>query len=445
MTDQPVILLLAGGKSTRFWPLTEKNTYPFAGKNLVERHVETLKKLGFRDLIVVSSDKVFDWLVENSARFADFNINYVKQKDEIKGMAGAVLSAVENFRTHFMGRSLYVLNCNDVYDDSLHEKMLNMYTNDQEADILIAGYKVENYQPLGYLKMDSGYVTDVIEKPGKDKMPSNLAKLVVDLYRDPDDFFKVLEKLAQEEPQADDLYERGLDTVIKNKKAKVVVYDKTWKILKYPWHVLSVMDYFLSQIVNPLIDPTAQISDKATISGNVIISEGVKIFEGAKILGPCHIGKNTVIGDNSLVRESMVGENCVVGFSSEIARSYVGNNVWLHTNYVGDSVLENNVSFGSGAVTGNLRLDEEEIKIKIKGDYVETGRNKIGTIVGSDVRFGVNASIMPGVKIGKGSFVGPGVVLYQDLEDESFCVVKQELSIKKNKIESKVRDTFENK
>ena len=105
MNEKPVALLLAGGKSNRLWPLTEKNTFNFIGKNLVENHIETLKKLGFRDLIVVASESVFDWLVENSGRFADFNINYVKQKDEFSGMAGAVLSATENFRTHFENRS----------------------------------------------------------------------------------------------------------------------------------------------------------------------------------------------------------------------------------------------------------------------------------------------------------------------------------------------------
>ncbi len=440
MTNKPVVLLLAGGKSTRFWPLSEKNTYTFLNKNLVERHIETLKHLGLHDLIVVASEAVFDWLVENSARFSDININYVKQKDDVKGMAGAVLSAAENFTTHYLGRSLYILNCNDIYQTSLHEQMLSAFETRAQTDVLIAGYKVSHYLPLGYLVVDDGVIQSIVEKPGEDKMPSKLANLVVDLFRDPQLFLETLKKTAQSDPERDDIFELALDQVFKAQRAEAVVYEGRWEILKYPWHILSVMDYFLSQIHITLIDPTAKVSDKATVGDRVILSEGVKVMEGAKIAGPCFIGKNTIIGNNALVRESIVGENCVLGVNSEVARSYLGDNIWLHMNYIGDSVLENNVSLGAGSVTGNFRLDEKNIEVAIKGQKVDTLRDKLGMIVGRNVRFGVNSSIMPGIKIGSGSFVGPGVVLKQDLPDNSYAAIKQEIFFKENKTEVLARE-----
>ncbi|OGB76317.1 hypothetical protein A2476_01030, partial [candidate division CPR3 bacterium RIFOXYC2_FULL_35_7] len=399
MTEKPVALLLAGGKSTRFWPLSEKNTYTYLGKNLVERHIETLKRLGFRDLIVVSSDKVFDWLVSNSERFSDFNINYVKQKEGINGMAGAVLSAVENYRTHFNGRSLYILNCNDIYDDVVHENMMEKFENRADVDVFVAGYEIKKYLPLGYFIFESGKIVGIKEKPGEDKMPSNLANLVAHLFRNPEKFLLKIEKIAKDKSNKDDIYEVALDLLFKEQGAEVVAYNGRWEILKYPWHVLSVMDYFLSEIRNTLIDPSAEVSDKAIISDKVIIAEGVKIMEGAKIVGPCYIGKNTVIGNNTMVRDSMVGENCVIGFGSEVTRSYLGDEIWLHTNYIGDSILEENISLGSGAVTGNLRLDEQSIFVTVKEEKINSNRNKLGMIVGTDVRFGVNSAIMPGVKI----------------------------------------------
>ena len=433
MTEKPVALLLAGGKSTRFWPLSEKNTYTYLGKNLVERHIETLKRLGFRDLIVVSSDKVFDWLVSNSERFSDFNINYVKQKEGINGMAGAVLSAVENYRTHFNGRSLYILNCNDIYDDVVHENMMEKFENRADGDVFVAGYEIKKYLPLGYFIFESGKIVGIKEKPGEDKMPSNLANLVAHLFRNPEKFLLKIEKIAKDKSNKDDIYEVALDLLFKEQGAEVVAYNGRWEILKYPWHVLSVMDYFLSEIRNTLIDPSAEVSDKAIISDKVIIAEGVKIMEGAKIVGPCYIGKNTVIGNNTMVRDSMVGENCVIGFGSEVTRSYLGDEIWLHTNYIGDSILEENISLGSGAVTGNLRLDEQSIFVTVKEEKINSNRNKLGMIVGTDVRFGVNSAIMPGVKIGSGSFVGPGVILAKDLPENKICLVKQEHLIKDNK------------
>lgn len=443
MQEKPVVLLLAGGKSIRFWPLTEKNTYPFLGKNLVEKHIETLKELGFHDLIVVASEKVFDWLVEHSQRFADFNINYVRQSEGVKGMAGAVLSAVENFRTHYPDRSLYILNCNDIYDKKVHEEILNRYENRKEVQIFITGYKVKEYLPLGYLVLEGGKVTGIKEKPGKEKMPSDLANIVVHLFRQPEVFLKKLEEIAEKKSEDDDIYEQALDAVFKIQETEAIKYEGRWEILKYPWHVLSVMDYYLSQIQNNLIDPSAKISEKAIIGDNVVISEGVQVFEGAKIEGPCYIGKNTIVGNNSLIRDSIIGDNCVIGFSSEVARSYLGNEIWLHTNYIGDSILEKNVSLGSGSVTGNLRLDEEVITVKVNGEKVMTGQNKLGMIVGQNVRFGINTSIMPGVKVGAGSFIGPGVILNQDLAENSFCKIKQELEIKKNKENIKKRPKFD--
>jgi acetyltransferase-like isoleucine patch superfamily enzyme len=46
---------------------------------------------------------------------------------------------------------------------------------------------------------------------------------------------------------------------------------------------------------------------------------------------------------------------------------------------------------------------------------------------------------MPGIKIGKNSFVGSGVVLEKDLPEDSFCTVKPGYVIKKNKKIAPVR------
>ena len=359
-------------------------------------------------------------------------------------MAGAVLSAIENYRTHFNGRSLYILNCNDIYDEIVHDNMMEKFENRADVDVFVAGYEVKKYIPVGYFIFESGKVVGIKEKPGEDKMPSNLANLVAHLFRNPEKFLLKIEELAKGKSTKDNIYELALDSLFKEQGAEVVTYNGRWEILKYPWHVLSVMDYFLAEIRNTLIDPSAEVSDKATISDKVIIAEGVKIFEGAKITGPCYIGKNTVIGNNAMVRESIVGENCVIGFGSEVTRSYLGDEIWLHSNYIGDSILEKNVSLGFGSVTGNLRLDEQNIFVTVKDQKIDSNRTKLGMIVGADVRFGVNVSIMPGVKIGSGSFVGPGVILTKDFPENKICLVKQEFVIKENKQKSVKRKNIRN-
>ena len=88
--------------------------------------------------------------------------------------------------------------------------------------------------------------TKIIEKPAKDKVPSNYVKLVVDLFKNPEKFFEILEKIADKDNKADDIYEQGINELLKEQTARVVIYEGAWKILKYPWHVLNVMEYFLS-------------------------------------------------------------------------------------------------------------------------------------------------------------------------------------------------------
>ncbi len=181
------------------------------------------------------------------------------------------------------------------------------------------------------------------------------------------------------------------------------------------------------------ISKDAQIADTAVIKGDVIIKEGVRIFDHATINGPCYIGKNAVVANNSLVRDSMINEGCVIGYSTEIARSSIGKNVWTHANYIGDSIISDNCSFGSGTVTGNLRLDEKNISVNIKGEKISSETNKFGLITGENIRCGINTSFMPGVKIGSNCVIGAGLVIPYDIEENKFVKGNVKLEIRENK------------
>ena len=156
------------------------------------------------------------------------------------------------------------------------------------------------------------------------------------------------------------------------------------------------------------------------INGVVYIGKHVVIGDFAKIAGPCYIGDNTIIADYALVRESHIGRNCLIGSSSEVARSYLGDNVMLHRNYIGDSVLANNVLCGAGAVTANFRFDEKEVYSFVKKNKINSGLKKLGAIVGTNTKIGVNSTIYPGVKIGSEVLIAPHEVIKQDVGDNLF-------------------------
>jgi len=86
-----------------------------------------------------------------------------------------------------------------------------------------------------------------------------------------------------------------------------------------------------------------------------------------------------------------------------------------HLSYVGDSIVGAGCSLGAGTITANLRFDDQPIISMVKGRRVDTGRRKLGAIIGDNVRTGINVSLLPGVKIGSGAWIGPGVTVSRDV------------------------------
>ncbi len=420
------VIILAGGVGKRFWPIqTSKVLVPFMGKSLFSYILEDLVTMELKDFIVVTN--TFDKASIDTLRIPGTHITTVVQ-EEAKGMADAVLAA----RPLVGDGPCLVKNALDVFDRDFYKRAGQKL---QEKKTFVVAKKNDTYFDGGYYKLDGDRVTGIVEKPGAGNEPSNLTDVVFHYFQKPKDFFDILTKTTSDR---DDVYEKALNAFLSTNETDCLIHEGVWLPVKYPWHLLGVMDYFLKEYIKDHRGKNVEIKSNVTIVEPVYIEDNVKIFENTKIVGPCYIGKDTVIGNNNIIRNSHIGNDCVTGFNTDITRSYVGNQCWFHSNYVGDSVLGENVSMGAGTVLANLRLDE--------GEIVSSGRNKLGAIVGKNVRIGVNTSIMPGVKVGSNSFIGAGTVVPQDIPDNSFCMGKQTLTISKNtkSITSK-RDEFRKK
>jgi len=419
------VILLAAGQSTRLNPIKDKNFLEFGGKTLIEHQITALKKAKLRDIVVVANKFNFNKIEHVLSSYK--NVAVTEQKDLKTGMKGGVLAGAK-IVNH---KGILVMSTNDVFDEKLFADMITI-SKTKEIDGVIAGKKMNSYFPGGYLSLTKkNFITDIIEKPGKGNEPSKLVNLVCHIYNNFPTFIKYLETAKSKK---DDLYEVALNNYIKKGKAKLLAHKYTgvWHAIKYPWHILDLMNYFLETQI-PKIEKSAQIEKSAIIEGNVVIEKNVKVLHNAVIKGPAYIGEGTIIANNALVRSSMIGKNCVVGYSTEIGRSYLNYDIWMHSNYIGDSIIDNNVSFGAGTVLGNLRFDEENVKVNIKKTRIDTGKNKLGAIIGSGVRFGINSSTNPGIKIGKDCFIGGNVLVEKDIEDNKLVLLDQKLKITPNK------------
>ena len=128
------------------------------------------------------------------------------------------------------------------------------------------------------------------------------------------------------------------------------------------------------------------------------------IKAGAVLEGPCSIGKDCYIGNNSLIRSyTALEDNCSVGYGVELKNCVVPQNSHIgRLSFIGDSVLGENVDIGAGTMTVNRQLDWSTIKVKHRTKTIDTGIIKLGSFIGDDVVIGAGNSIEPGTVIPPG-------------------------------------------
>lgn len=173
----------------------------------------------------------------------------------------------------------------------------------------------------------------------------------------------------------------------------------------YPWEALFAIKEIIVSIGHSLSK-----SEYDRIEEHIWVSKSSNIAPTAYIGGPCIIGHETEVRHCAFIRGSaLVGDGCVVGNSTELKNVILFDNVQVpHYNYVGDSILGYKSHMGAGAVTSNVKSDKTPVVIKeIDGSTIETGRKKVGAMLGDYVEIGCGSVLNPGTIIGRGTSVYP--------------------------------------
>jgi NDP-sugar pyrophosphorylase family protein len=419
-------VFLCGGRGKRMFPITEdKFLLDFLGKPLLEHQIEVACEAGLNHFVIIGNPKNAAKIKQITKRIPGIKVDFALQKKS-SGIADALKSAEP-----FLHGQLLVINPNDVFSSSAYTKIIAAAKKTSASSSYILGYKVQKYFPGGYLQVNSrNELLHIVEKPNPGEEPSNLVNILIHCHNNSEELLRYIETV---QTTRDDVYECALDNMVKaGHKIKVIPYNDFWAPIKYPWHIFKVMEYFLDN-AQPYVALSARVSKKANIEGKVILSDNVKILENAVIRGPVYIGANSIIGNNALVRDhSHIGSNSVIGYSTEVKHSYIGDGCWFHSNYIGDSIVDDDCSLGAGTVLANFRLDEGNIQIKVGDTLIDTDHDKLGAVIGRGCRIGVNASLMPGVRVGPDSFVGPQVCLSQDLDANKMLLLESRYQVEDN-------------
>lgn len=172
----------------------------------------------------------------------------------------------------------------------------------------------------------------------------------------------------------------------------------------YPWDVLDEIGDFVIKLGKTL-DPCKY----DLIDEDIWIAKDAEIADTACIVGPCIIDSGAEIRHGAYIRgKAIIGKGAVVGNSCEIKNAVLFDGVQVpHFNYVGDSVLGYKAHMGAGSVTSNVKSDKTPVCVKADGECIETGRKKLGAMLGDFVEVGCNSVLCPGSIVGQNSNVYP--------------------------------------
>lgn len=404
-------VILVAGKGTRLQPLTStrsKHMIPLAGKPLLEYLLEALRNNGISHIILVTGyhETLLKEYFQDGSNW-NVNIDYVHQ-DTYLGSGHAIGCAEQSVTDDFF---LVLYGDLFVHADAIRS-LLHLHRTHHAPVISVV--QVANPQHYGVTLIQNGQVAQIIEKP-KTATYGNLIN--AGLYVLPNSIFPIIHTTPKS-PRGELEITDTIRSMIVDKTPFIPneLATQHWLDIGRPWDLLTATTRLLS-IKNLAPHVQGEIEQGATIHGPVQIEKGARIRSGVYIEGPVYIGRHSDIGPNSYIRPFTSIENNVrIGHACEVKNSIILSETHIgHLSYIGDSIIGSNCNFGAGTITANLRLDEVNINVRIKEHLQDSGRRKLGIIMGDNVKTGINVQFMPGIKIGCNAWIGPGTQVAKDV------------------------------
>ncbi|MBS7623451.1 NTP transferase domain-containing protein [Candidatus Bathyarchaeota archaeon] len=420
------VAILAAGEGVRLRPLTEhrpKHAIPVAGRPIIHHLIEAFRQNGVRRFTVVVGylrEVIESYLLDGGN--LGVKIDYVHQR-EAKGTADAAAQLQDR-----IDEPRFILCYGDIYISLTAAARVVKAFDEESVQAALAVVKAKDQERYGLVTVEDGYVKGIVEKPRRP--PSNsfanagmyifersIFKGIKSTSRSPRGEFELTGSIAK-------LLESGI------RIKSITINQEDWIDIGRPWDLLEANERALQTLRSSI---SGDVESGAVLIGPVIVRPGVRILSGTRIEGPVYIGEESVVGPNCYIRKyTSIGKNVRVGNGCEIKNCIVMDHTKIpHQSYLGDSIIGERCNLGAGTMTGNLRLDGKSVRMKIRNKTVDSGRRKLGAIVGDGVSTGVNVNLMPGVKIGSGTLIGPGITVYGDLKSNLKILVRQRAVIKK--------------
>jgi UDP-N-acetylglucosamine diphosphorylase/glucosamine-1-phosphate N-acetyltransferase len=402
-------VVLAAGDGVRMRPLTATRPKPMlsiVGKPVLHHLLLEAKKAGITEVVVIvrhMKEQIISYFRQNDIGMP---LKFIDQGTE-SGTAAALLAAKDEIKDTFV-----VLAGDIVTEASVIKGAIDAH----KGGITLAVKKVPNPHEYGVVELSGDKVSLFEEKPKRPK--SNLANLSV----------YVMEPTVFTDIKSVGKSERGeyeiVNLFIGARAAKVEGF---WRDIAYPWDLFEANEHLLSKM-----EARSEHIENSYIDGKVIMEKGARIIN-SHVEGSAYIGEGTVVGPNACLRGfNSIGKRCSIGNGTTVKNSILLDNVNAkHLAYIGDSVIGENVNFGSGTQVANFRFDGSHVNVLTERGWVNSGRKKLGIFVGDNTKFGVLSCTMPGKLIGQNSWIYSGVVVNRNVPPGTKVFVRQAMEFGK--------------
>ena len=380
-------VVLAGGKSSRFVPYNSyhsKLASDLLGKPIITWTLDTLRASEVEQIVVVraaGADKLIKIVEDYQQHHSQLDLNMVVQ-DKPNGQADAILTARD-----FLAEKFMVINGSHFDVD----QFLSL-AGEIETKVGLFSQATDQPRLYGILEIAEGRAVGLTEKPDNASIP---AQRLVSCYLLSRRFIEFMSQMDSSEY----LLESALNRWMRKELVSVKVIDHNSPSLKYPWHLLDLKNILLDR-AELAVSPKASVAKTAAITGKVHIGPKAVVGDYAVVEGPAFIGAEAVVGRYCTLRgRSVIEAGAEIQGYGDINNSVLMKDAHVHSGFVGDSIVGESTRIGAGFTTANKRLDRAAITAEIGGRQIDTGRAKLGAVIGHQAKIGVKVSTMPGVII----------------------------------------------
>lgn len=419
-------VLLAAGEGIRLLPITAtrpKHLIKVGGKSILQFCLEAVKRAGIDEAIIVThymGDAIRSYFGEGEK--LGLKLTYVEQK-AILGTGNAAEVAEP-----YLDGDFVLIYGDLLFGQDTVKTVLSQFKKGKTAAVM-GVIPVDKPESYGIIEQDAeGKVKRIVEKPPAGKAPSHLANAGVYAFSK-----EVFDKIKQTKASIRGEWElTDAITMLAQEDKTVMVAQLNkddWFDVGRPWDLLDANVWALKRMDHKVLGTVEQ---GAHLIGPVTVAESARVRSGAYIEGPVFIDEEADVGPNCFIRSgTSLGKKARVGNACEIKNSILMDGTHVgHLSYVGDSILGEKCNLGAGTIIANYRFDAGSIKMSVKDQVVNSGRRKLGAVLGDNVKTGIKSLFMPGVKVGANTWVGANFMVERDLPANVIATLKQNSEIK---------------